>query len=1207
MNSEDLQVVNEEINDSLAIAVLNKPRKNLKKMEQKYINLVTKPVRLHAPLFSMPQINFNRGQGIQKIGISGQQITSIEKYSVSGSKVPKLSNMFTSLLEIGAKLEEEAKNKAKSFSKASTYRYKKFETQQQLMTRYSLIDRSKNCKVYSGEAYDSFQDIIDTHNFQDKKLKLVSTYKGMSNPDIEAMDKRAIENCYQRSIDQTPKIHRYFQKLETEKNSKKLAGYCVKFHQKRVSKTTRIAKDYTSRARKLNKEALQFWRKRDKELNELRKKQHKLEKDKRRKEEEKKEALLQQKKLAFLMKQSDIYAHFMAKKLGIHKNSDEKRRDEKIKELEKTVEIASDKVEIDEKAALENVTKMINQQRRKVEIYDKHLHSDPPKLKKVPTKGSNRGKVEEEGEDQVMMQVEPKDKITMEELQGDYQPFDFSNVAIDNNSNLVNTPDSFNGKLKEYQLKGLRWLDNLFDQGINGILADEMGLGKTIQAIAMLAHLSKAQDNWGPFLVVAPNSTLYNWRNELNKFAPSLNVIPYWGSNNNRKIIRKFFVQSKLGKRESKMHVTITSYNLAVIDSKSFHRVRWQYIILDEAQAIKNNTSQRWKTLLGFKSRNKLLLTGTPIQNSMSELWALLHFIMPDLFDSLDQFKEWFSKDIESNSEDRRKLNIIQLNRLHAILKPFMLRRVKKDVEKEIGKKTEHKILCKMTSRQHEFYMSLKNKLSLNQFFEMVENNRNLLNLVMQLRKVCNHPELFERRQFSASYIFHESKKRAKGIRSQSHLQVMYANWVNPIKFKLPTLVFHEIYQFGYESDPKHDFLSKGYIHNSDYTWNDVYNRDSEDLDAPQKSCFSFLYLLGMSGSSYEKTMKEHQLLTQLTIYHANRFYGRKSYLEHINSLIEGTKTNNERPWELLKISSCFKYYGFKNDRFKLGAPKSTNKLRNSLITFRLPELRVYMPRVVSCPIQVCCSDTGFTNLSWRIQSSPLNSYLLYGSNKYYPYYQWLPTSKIKESMYSRVTRYRENKHFKGLLRDSKNDLMVKIKAPSFNTMIADSAKLKYLDKLLIRLKEEGHRVLIFCQMTKMLNILEEYLLRRNYTYFRLDGNTDISDRDQMVQEYQTNPNIFAFILSTRAGGLGVTLTAADTVIFYDNDWNPTMDAQATDRAHRIGQTKDVNVYRLVTKNTIEERILKRAQQKKNVQQTVYSGEAFKADTFKPSEVSILS
>lgn len=191
---------------------------------------------------------------------------------------------------------------------------------------------------------------------------------------------------------------------------------------------------------------------------------------------------------------------------------------------------------------------------------------------------------------------------------------------------------------------------------------------------------------------------------------------------------------------------------------------------------------------------------------------------------------------------------------------------------------------------------------------------------------------------------------------------------------------------------------------------------------------------------------------------------------------------------------------------------------------------------------------------------------------------------------------------FKGIIPEvviQKSDIEV----PTFEKMINDSAKLKYLDGLLYKLKRGGHRVLIFCQMTRMMNILEEYLSRMHYSYFRLDGNSNISERNQMVQEFQENDNIFAFILSTRAGGLGVTLTAADTVIFYDNDWNPTMDAQATDRAHRIGQSKDVSVYRLITKKTVEERIVRRALQKQTVQQTVYAGEALKADVFKPQEV----
>lgn len=154
-----------------------------------------------------------------------------------------------------------------------------------------------------------------------------------------------------------------------------------------------------------------------------------------------------------------------------------------------------------------------------------------------------------------------------------------------------------------------------------------------------------------------------------------------------------------------------------------------------------------------------------------------------------------------------------------------------------------------------------------------------------------------------------------------------------------------------------------------------------------------------------------------------------------------------------------------------------------------------------------------------------------------------------------------------------------------------------------MKLLDEGHRVLIFCQMTKMLNILEDYLYFRKIKYFRMDGSTSVAERRVMINEFQTNYSIPAFILSTRAGGLGVNLTGADTVIFYDTDWNPTMDAQAADRVHRIGQTKPVSIYRLITNSTVEERILKRAKQKQTVQSTVYSGSALRADVFRPSEV----
>jgi DNA helicase INO80 len=164
------------------------------------------------------------------------------------------------------------------------------------------------------------------------------------------------------------------------------------------------------------------------------------------------------------------------------------------------------------------------------------------------------------------------------------------------------------------------------------------------------------------------------------------------------------------------------------------------------------------------------------------------------------------------------------------------------------------------------------------------------------------------------------------------------------------------------------------------------------------------------------------------------------------------------------------------------------------------------------------------------------------------------------------------------------------IEAPSMSRFVTDSGKLARLDALLKELKANDHRVLVYFQMTRMMDLMEEYLTYRNYKYCRLDGSTKLEDRRDTVADFQSDRSIFVFLLSTRAGGLGINLTSADTVIFYDSDWNPTIDSQAMDRAHRLGQTRQVTVYRLITSGTIEERIRKRALQKEEVQRVVISG-----------------
>ena len=189
-------------------------------------------------------------------------------------------------------------------------------------------------------------------------------------------------------------------------------------------------------------------------------------------------------------------------------------------------------------------------------------------------------------------------------------------------------PSLLKHTLREYQHIGLDWMVSLYERGLNGILADEMGLGKTIQTIALLAHLAVDRNNWGPHLIVVPTSVMLNWEMEIKKWCPGFKVMVYYGSQKERRMKRVGWT------KQNAFHICITSYKLVIQDHSSFRRFRWQYFILDEAQHIKNFKSQRWQLLLNFASVGRLLLTGTPLQNNLMELWSLMHFLMPHVFES---------------------------------------------------------------------------------------------------------------------------------------------------------------------------------------------------------------------------------------------------------------------------------------------------------------------------------------------------------------------------------------------------------------------------------------------------------------------------------------------------------------------------------------------------------------------------------------------
>lgn len=496
---------------------------------------------------------------------------------------------------------------------------------------------------------------------------------------------------------------------------------------------------------------------------------------------------------------------------------------------------------------------------------------------------------------------------------------------------LTESPSYVDGKLRDYQLQGLNWLISLYENRLSGILADEMGLGKTLQTISFLGYLRYYEKIDGPFLVIVPKSTLDNWRREFAKWTKDVNVVVLQGDKEKRNdIISNVLLQAKFD-------VCITSFEMVIREKSKLSKFRWQYMVIDEAHRIKNEQSSLSQIIRLFYSKNRLLITGTPLQNNLHELWALLNFLLPDVFGDNEIFNEWFEKtesreeqnhDDEKSDADDDNIDDVgrkiskpleksddkeAVEKLRKILAPFLLRRVKADVEKSLLPKKEINVYVGMTPMQIKWYRNLLQKdiEAVNGQVGKREGKTRLLNIVMQLRKCCNHPYLFE----------------------------------------------------GAEPGPPY-------------------------------------------------TTDEH--------------------------------------------------------------------------------------------------------------------------------------------------------------------------------LVFNAGKMIVLDKLLGKLKKEGSRVLIFSQMSRLLDILEDYCYLRDYNYCRIDGSTDHEDRISAIDDYNApDSDKFIFLLTTRAGGLGINLTTADCVVLFDSDWNPQADLQAMDRAHRIGQKKQVKVFRFVTENAIEEKVLERAAQKLRLDQLV--------------------
>ena len=729
------------------------------------------------------------------------------------------------------------------------------------------------------------------------------------------------------------------------------------------------------------------------------------------------------------------------------------------------------------------------------------------------------------------------------------------------NTTEVKTPVPFLIKhsLREYQHVGLDWLVTLYENKLNCILADEMGLGKTIQTIALLAHLACEKGVWGPHLIVVPTSVMLNWELELKKWCPAFKILTYYGSVKERQLKRQGWT------KVNAFHVCITSYKLVLQDAKAFRRKKWKYLILDEAQNIKNFKSQRWQTLLNFHSQRRLLLTGTPLQNSLMELWSLMHFLMPNLFASHQEFREWFSNPLtEMIEQGQMNSNDLLIKRLHKVLRPFILRRLKIDVEKQMPKKHEHVIMCQLSKRQRQLYDDFIQCRSTRDVIEQ-GHYMSVINILMQLRKVCNHPDLFESRSIvspwsmpskSFSYVIPKFIQRIDLKNPYFAFNAPPNDTFLCFRIRFTLRATREMIFEAIETDdqqqrgtriPLTNELIDRYRHSS--VW---YQGTVPPRNLRQRALANFLddryepeqLYLDICQERQRQRLSRYELLSRVN---SDRCQSRALYGADILQQVE------------LAMRPCVRQRRTTFSGYALCRTELRKFIRSAQEL--LEENGDLLDRFVMCTIRVIASEIDLcqsTGVSLREE----------------------PTKLPSTSEPNRILQF-----------------------PERRLIQYDCGKLQTLDLLLARLKREKHRCLIFTQMTKMLDVLELFLTYHGHTYVRLDGATPILQRQMLMERFNSDEKIFVFILSTRAGGIGVNLTGADTVIFYDSDWNPTMDAQAQDRCHRIGQTKDVHIYRLICKNTVEENILKKANQKRLLGDLTIDGGSFDVTYFKKNNI----
>ncbi|GFY51188.1 helicase domino [Trichonephila inaurata madagascariensis] len=879
--------------------------------------------------------------------------------------------------------------------------------------------------------------------------------------------------------------------------------------------------------------------------------------------------------------------------------------------------------------------------------------------------------------------------------------------------------------LREYQLIGLNWLNTMYEKKLNGILADEVGLGKTIQTIAFLAHLAYEKGIWGPHLIVVPTSLMLNWEMEFKKWCPAFKVLTYYGGSKEREQKRVDWTEYNA------FHVCITSYKLVAQDHQFFTTKKWKYLILDEAQHIKNFRSERWQTLSNFESSHRLLLTGIPLQNNLMELWSLMHFLMPNVIQSDIDLKEWFSNPFSGILDDSHEYHENLIQKLHKVLRPFLLRRLKSEIEEQLPKKYEHIVMCRLSNRQRYLYddfmsqTKTKEKLATGNFLSVI-------NILMQLRKVCNHPNMFDEKPTISPFFMEQIKFNTASLALRAldydpfkHISLSFLNLLladlelsltafsahRVKKFQVPPKLIVEIDNLPEPPPPCSSVKMKANFSNSQVNSNPAAavprasaaairlpssapNRlASPTVVQPQRymvipgqqitraaSLTSSAGGQSTAGQIEQYTLQLVQSGSVLTpAQKASNSSVSPPFLANIsrpqtNSITLATLNNvnvHNRPLARVApfnghspITQIVENSVNQNHIQPTKSPvvhslikpvpklESTGSKKSSL--FYLENLvqtkeqqrkeslsilaKINNRRCSACPIygsDLVEAVTIVNNLKHSKVGSPwkgrgyvncLNAI----PAKDNPALFWEHTSTLSniiktpedrvaeltdiinrfvfvipavmtppvELYISHPTPWRLNEERMNVER--MNDYLapacaflhpivsnMKTQFPELRLIEYDCGKLQRLAHLLWELKSNHHRVLIFTQMIQMLDILEQFLKNHGYTYLRFDGKTNLEHKQALMKRFNADKQIFCFILSTRSGGIRINLTGADTVIFYDNEWNPSIDAQVQNRCLRIGQTCDVHIYRLLSERTIEESIFKEANLKRILDELV--------------------